>query len=70
MRSDVPPFEIFRSHQQIVDALGDPRLQAIITRIDGAADRESELVRELDINPEFREFVDALLAAAPKSIEP
>ena len=67
---EVSPFELFRSHKKIIDALGDPRLQRIITRIDSSEDREKELVKELEVNPEFKDFVDYMLSVAPKSIEP
>ena len=66
----ISPFETFRSHPKIVAALGDERLQKIITRIDSAEDRESELIREMKTNLYFREFVENLLAVAPPTIEP
>lgn len=68
--AEIPPFELFRSNKKIIDALGDPRLQKIIKRIDSAEDRESDLVKELNINPEFKEFVDNLLDSMPEQIEP
>lgn len=66
----ISPFETFRQHPKIVAALGDERLQKIIKRIDSAEDRESELIREMRVNMYFREFVEDLLRAAPRSIEP
>lgn len=70
MVSPVSPFEAFRQHPKIVAALGDGRLQKIIMRIDSAGDRESELIREMRVNMYFREFVEDLLRAAPRTIEP
>jgi hypothetical protein len=64
------PFESFREHPQIIRALGDPRLQAIITRIDASPNREADLVRELEINPEFKLFVDQMLHCVPPDIQP
>jgi hypothetical protein len=58
-----PSFESFRCRR-------DLRLQRTITRIDSAPDREAELVRELETNPEFHDFVDNLLKAVPPGIEP
>jgi hypothetical protein len=64
------PFESFHSHPEIIAALGDPRLQRIITRIDSAPDREAELVKELEVNSDFYDFVDKLLMSAPPGIVP
>ena len=64
------PFESFRKHKAIIDALADPRLQGIIARIDSSEDREQELVREMKLNPEFNAFVEELLSVAPSSITP
>lgn len=66
--TSISPFETFRSHPKIINALGDPRLQQIISRIDTSNDRETELVEELEINPEFKKFVDSLLEVMPSSI--
>ncbi|KAK8880856.1 hypothetical protein M9Y10_003554 [Tritrichomonas musculus] len=66
----IPPFELFRSNPEIIRALGDPRLQKIISRIDSAKDRENELVNEMEINPDFNYFVEQLLKSCPPSIQP
>lgn len=67
---EIPSFEVFRSNEKILKALGDPRLQKIISRIDSAEDREADLVKELNINPDFKEFVDNLLDTMPETIQP
>ena len=67
---EISPFEIFRSHPEIINALSDPRLQKIIKRIDSAKDRETELEKELYINPDFKDFVDLLVSKTPPSIQP
>jgi hypothetical protein len=64
------PFESFRALPDIVAALSDKRLQAIITQIDSSQHREGELVSQIELNPEFASFVDRLLKAAPPSIIP
>jgi hypothetical protein len=64
------PFEGFRAHPAIVRALGDPRLQAIIARVDGARNREAELISEIGANPEFADFVQALIGAMPAGVVP
>ena len=66
----IPPFELFRSNKAIIDALGDPRLQEIIKRIDSSKDRENELIKEMNINSDFKDFVDLLLENAPSTIVP
>lgn len=70
MNITIPPFELFRSNKEIINALGDPRLQKIITRIDSSENREDDLIKEMDINPEFKYFVDLLLEKAPSTIIP
>jgi hypothetical protein len=69
-QSQSPPFEAFRAYPEIIKALGDPRLQAIITRIDSSRDRESDLITEVSLNPEFATFVDHLIAKMPPGIVP
>ena len=69
-KKEISPFEIFKSFPEIVNKLGDPRLQQIITRIDQAENREKELIDEIERNREFEIFVHELLRVAPKSIEP
>lgn len=63
------PFEAFAARPEIVAALGDPRLQKIISRIDGAEDREAELVNEMELNEDFRAFVEQMLEVTPPSIQ-
>lgn len=63
-------FAVFRSNKEIVNALADKRLQQIIRRIDTAANREGELEMEINTNYYFKEFVEKLLRAAPKTIKP
>lgn len=67
---NIPPFELFRCNKQIIDALGDPRLQKIIASIDSSPDREAALIQEMEINSDFESFVNQLLAAAPPTITP
>lgn len=64
------PFEVFRRQPSIVDALSDPRLQKLITKIDAASDREQALVAEMEVNQEFAAFVRMVLAKAPPQIVP
>lgn len=64
------PFEILKSFPNIVSQISDPRLQDIIKRIDSSADRETALIKELEINPDFEKFVHELLEVVPSSIEP
>ena len=67
---ELSPFELFRSHKSVMDALSDKRLQDIIKRIDSAEDREQELINELERNKSFKDFVDDMMNHLPKGIEP
>ena len=69
-KTETSPFELFRSHKSIMDAISHPELQEIIKKIDSSENREQALIDEMKKNSYFKKFVDDLLNKMPQGIEP
>ena len=64
------PFEKLRSCKEIMNYLGDKRLQKLIKKINDAEDREGELTLEMKKDLYFAEFINSLLDHMPEDITP